>query len=73
MFHVDESRYSDTDDFYSESEQPGCPHSHEISIFPFESWQRWLQYFLSSGTVHRHAGCAHFFCLVSAIMIYLPC
>ena len=57
--------------FYSESEQPGCPQSHEISTSPFASSQRWLQYFLSSATVHRHAGCAHFFCSILAMVVYL--
>jgi hypothetical protein len=57
----------DFDRFYAESEQPGCPQSHEISISSLESSQRWLQYFLPSGTAHRHAGWAHFFDSVVAI------
>src|SRR5258708_29040796 len=52
---------------YSYREQPGWAQPHEISTAPFESWQRWQQYFLSSGTVHLQAGCAHFFCWVSAM------
>jgi hypothetical protein len=55
--------------FYSESEHPGCPQSHEISTPPFASSQRWLQYCLSSATVHRHAGCAHFLGSILPIII----
>ena len=46
--------------FYAESEQPGCAQSQEISTSDFASEQRWLQYFLSFGTVHLQAGCEHF-------------
>jgi len=59
-------------DFYGASEQPGWAQSHEISVSPFASAQGWLQYFLLSGTVQRHAGCAHFFCSMFAITIYFP-
>jgi hypothetical protein len=52
---------------YSYREQPGWAHPHEISTDPFASWQRWLQYFLSSGTVQLQAGWAHFFCSVSVM------
>jgi hypothetical protein len=51
----------------SYSEQPGWAQPHEISTDPFASSQRWLQYFLSSGTVHMQAGWAHFFCSVSVM------
>ena len=51
-------------------EQPGWPQPHEISIDDLASSQRWLQYFLSSGTVHLQAGWAHFFCSVSVMENY---
>jgi hypothetical protein len=56
--------------FFSESAQPGCAQSQEISVSPFASSQRWLQYSLSPATVHLQAGCAHFFCSILA-MVYL--
>jgi hypothetical protein len=57
---------------YSESEQPGCAQSHEISTSPFASSQRWQQNVWLSDTMHRQAGCAHFFCSTVAIMIIYP-
>jgi hypothetical protein len=51
-----------------ESEQSGCPQSQEISTSAPESLQRWLQYFVFSATVHWHAGWAHFFVSVFAII-----
>ena len=57
-------------DFYTASAQPGWAQSQEISTSsPPASSQRWLQYFFSSGTMHRHAGCAHLFCSIVAIFI----
>jgi hypothetical protein len=50
-------------------EQFGWPQSHEISTSPLASSQRWLQYSLSCATVHLQAGCAHFFCSRSAMVI----
>ena len=63
---IHECRYAD---LLSQREQPGWAQSHEISTSPRASSQRWLQYFLSSVTVHLQGGCAHFSSLVSAMMM----
>jgi hypothetical protein len=51
--------------------QAGCPQSHAISTSSLESSQRWLQYFLPSGTMQRHAGWAHFFGSLAGIVVLL--
>jgi hypothetical protein len=43
--------------------------ARDHSTSPLASSQRWLQYFLSCATVHLQAGCAHFFCSRSAMVI----
>ena len=54
----------------SVSAQPGCSQSHEISTSAPASSHCWLQYSLSSATVHRQAGCAHFFGSILDMTIY---